>query len=215
MSGTNVMKQVATLRTTIDQLDSNFKKAKDQILELARTLDESKECQRNHISRKIKELLQDKIKEGKISSKWIHDYLPSEYKREYKREVSSLSAADSNEEDSTHLASRHDGTALLQEVSNGSGPNNSHPKQTYENWKQQAQFQVNENHNSSLPPGESEEEAPFTVDFEFCLPFEEVRRYMESIFRENRCLDKVYFHGTLDIQTGKVIHVCTGTADNP
>src|SRR5438270_13847965 len=87
-----VEKLVHNLKATIDLLGLSFSKAKDQILELARMLDESKQCQRNRISIKIKELLQDKINEGKITSKWIHDCLPSDYKREYtKREVTSLS----------------------------------------------------------------------------------------------------------------------------
>jgi hypothetical protein len=37
------------------------------ILELARQLDEEKLCDRNHISRKIKEILKDKIQAGKIT----------------------------------------------------------------------------------------------------------------------------------------------------
>ncbi|MFZ0329077.1 MAG: hypothetical protein WAL66_17425 [Nitrososphaeraceae archaeon] len=45
------------------------------------------------MSRKIKEVLKDKIREGKITAKWIEDCLPPEYKRKYttKSEVSSLS----------------------------------------------------------------------------------------------------------------------------
>jgi hypothetical protein len=82
------------LKNTIDQLHSNFGTVRDQILELARVLDESKRCERGHISRKIKDLLKEEIKAGKISSKWIHDCLPLEYKRPYnKRELSSLSGS--------------------------------------------------------------------------------------------------------------------------
>ena len=83
---------VLQLKEAIDQIDSNFRKAKDLILELARTLDESEQCERSQISRKIKETLKDKINEGKITGKWIHECLHSEYKRQYdKRELSSLS----------------------------------------------------------------------------------------------------------------------------
>jgi len=47
----------------------------------------------DQVSRKIKEILKDKISEGKITAKWIEDCLPPEYKRKYttKSEVSSLS----------------------------------------------------------------------------------------------------------------------------
>jgi len=42
---------ILELKEAIDQIDSNFRKAKDLILELARTLDESEQCERNQISR--------------------------------------------------------------------------------------------------------------------------------------------------------------------
>ena len=49
-------------------------------------------CERNQISRTIKKILKDKIKEGKVTEKWIEECLPPEYKRHYtKSEVSSLS----------------------------------------------------------------------------------------------------------------------------
>jgi hypothetical protein len=83
---------IADLKISIDQLHNSFNKAKDLILELARRLDETKRCEQSQICRKIKEVLQDKIKEGKITEKWIAGCLPPEYKRRYaKSEVSSLS----------------------------------------------------------------------------------------------------------------------------
>ena len=83
---------IVELRITIDQLDIHFVKAKNLILELARELDETKQCKQSQISRKIKDILEDKIKESKISEKWIEECLPQEYKRKYtKSEVSSLS----------------------------------------------------------------------------------------------------------------------------
>jgi hypothetical protein len=70
----------------------NFTNAKSLILELARRLDETRRCEQSQICRKIKEILQDKIKDGKITEKWIEGCLPQEYKRKYaKSEVTSLS----------------------------------------------------------------------------------------------------------------------------
>jgi hypothetical protein len=55
-------------------------------------LDETRQCEETQICRKIKEMLNDKIKEGKITGKWIEECLPQEYKRKYaKSELSSLS----------------------------------------------------------------------------------------------------------------------------
>jgi hypothetical protein len=83
---------VVKLRISIDQLGIHFDKAKNLISELARELDEAKQYKQSQICRKIKDLLEDKIKEGKISEKWIEECLPQEYKRKYvKSEVSSLS----------------------------------------------------------------------------------------------------------------------------
>jgi phosphopantetheinyl transferase (holo-ACP synthase) len=83
---------IAKLRVIIDQLGIHFDKAKNLISELARQLAEAKQCKQSQICRKIKDLLEDKIKEGKISKKWIEECVPKEYKRKYlKSEVSSLS----------------------------------------------------------------------------------------------------------------------------
>lgn len=86
---------IVDLKLVVDQLGNNFAKAKDLIHELARRLDESKQFERDQVSSKIKEILKDKIAEGKITAKWIEDCLSPEYKRKYttkpKSEVSSLS----------------------------------------------------------------------------------------------------------------------------
>ena len=84
---------ITDLKLVVDQLGNNFTKAKELIHELARLLDESKQCERDQVSRKIKEILKDKIREGKITAKWIEDCLPQEYKRKYttKSEDTSLS----------------------------------------------------------------------------------------------------------------------------
>jgi hypothetical protein len=83
---------IAKLRDVIDELDKNFADAESLILELARHLDETKQSEQTQICRKIKEMLKDKIKEGKITGRWIEECLPQEYKRKYaKSELSSLS----------------------------------------------------------------------------------------------------------------------------
>ena len=83
---------VVDLKAVIDALDRNFTSAKSLILKLARLLDETKECKQSQICTKIKEMLADKIKEGKITKKWIERCLPQEYRRRYvKSEQSSLS----------------------------------------------------------------------------------------------------------------------------
>ena len=83
---------VVNLRAIIDALDRNFASAKSLILKLARLLDEAKQCKQSQICAKIKEMLAEKIKEGKITKKWIERCLPQEYRRRYaKSELCSLS----------------------------------------------------------------------------------------------------------------------------
>ena len=83
---------IAKLRVVIDERDKNFADAKSLILELARHLDETRQCEETQICRKIKQMLKDKINKGKITGKWIEECLPQEYKRKYaKSELSSLS----------------------------------------------------------------------------------------------------------------------------
>ena len=85
------------LRAVIDELDRNFASAKSLILELARLLDETKQGKQSQICTKIKEMFADKIKEGKITKKWIERCLPQEYRRRYvKSEQSSLSGKAKN-----------------------------------------------------------------------------------------------------------------------
>jgi predicted alternative tryptophan synthase beta-subunit len=76
---------ITDLRNIIDQLDSNFKSTKELIIELARKLDEEKISERSKISRLIKYILKDKIREGKITAKWIEDCRPEDYKRKYSK----------------------------------------------------------------------------------------------------------------------------------
>jgi hypothetical protein len=61
----------------------NKTSARDLIQELARRLDESMQCEQGQICKRIKEILKDKIQEGKITEKWIEECLPKEYKRKY------------------------------------------------------------------------------------------------------------------------------------
>jgi hypothetical protein len=99
-----VQNLVTKLKAVIDELAKNFANAKDLLLELARLLDETKQCkERSQICRKIKEMLKEKIAEGKITAKWIEECLPLEYKRRYnnsnnnnniKSELSSLSGSE-------------------------------------------------------------------------------------------------------------------------
>lgn len=81
---------IMDLRLLIDDYHEHLVKAKELILEIARRLDQEWKCERSTICTRIKEILEDKIREGKISERWIEECLHSEYKRSYvKSELSS------------------------------------------------------------------------------------------------------------------------------
>src|SRR5215469_11102572 len=79
----DINNKIAKLKIVIDHIDSPRNYARDLIHELARDFDERELCERARISRKIKEILEDKIKAGKITKEWISECLPDEYKRKY------------------------------------------------------------------------------------------------------------------------------------
>jgi hypothetical protein len=84
---------IADLKVAIDELGYIFTNVNEIIKELARRLYEDNICEIDKISYVIKEILADKINEGKVSSRWIEKCLPKEYKRKYlvKSEQGSLS----------------------------------------------------------------------------------------------------------------------------
>ena len=81
----NVKSIARNLRIAVDQMHLGLTKAKELILETARQLDEGHVEEQAKICKKIKEILKDKIQEGKISEGWIEECLPREYKRKYTR----------------------------------------------------------------------------------------------------------------------------------
>jgi hypothetical protein len=81
---------IIDLRMQIDSIHGLSVKAKELILEIARRLNQEWKYEKNTICTRIKEILEDKIREGKITERWIEECLPSEYKRSYvKSELSS------------------------------------------------------------------------------------------------------------------------------
>ena len=84
-----VKSTVRELWTAIDRSHSDSINAEKLIIGIARELDERGLCKKECISRKIKALLKDKIKAGKVTANWVHKCLPDEYKREYVGKVTS------------------------------------------------------------------------------------------------------------------------------
>ena len=74
----NVKSTVRELWTVIDRFHSDSITAEELIVDIARQLDEGGLCKRDHISRKIKALLRDKIRAGKVTASWIYKCLPDE-----------------------------------------------------------------------------------------------------------------------------------------
>jgi hypothetical protein len=86
-----VYAMIIDLRLLIDGYYGHLIKAKELILEIAKKLSQEEWTnKKSTICTRIKEILEDKIREGKITERWIEECLPSEFKRSYtKSELSS------------------------------------------------------------------------------------------------------------------------------
>ena len=92
MKSIEISEKIKELKKAIEGLHLHTKLARDLIHELARIMNESKQVKMHEISIKIKEYLKEEIDQGKITTKWIEECLPDDYKRKYtKSEASSLS----------------------------------------------------------------------------------------------------------------------------
>jgi hypothetical protein len=76
---------IADLKMVVEKFHFEFTKLREIIQELAKRLDENKICKQDIICHVIKEILKEKIDEGKISERYIESCLPTEYKRKYIR----------------------------------------------------------------------------------------------------------------------------------
>ena len=83
------------------RLHLKFTTLREIIQELARRLDEEQICKQENICQIIKEILKEKITEGKISERYIESCLPIEYKRKHNKkktiETEQISVSQSNQ----------------------------------------------------------------------------------------------------------------------
>ena len=179
---------IAKLRDVIDELDKNFADAKSLILELARHLDETKQYEQTQICRKIKQMLKDKIDEGKITGKWIEECLPQEYKRKYaKSELSSLSR---NDKKLGEILVDNEGNAV------GSGKPPLQLSTSIDD-----RFTPSENNNNQFQ--DKSDLLPFTI----FVQFSDIWQYIMHLVAEDRREDKICFKGVLQKSTYKVISI--------
>ena len=76
---------IADLKMMVENLDLKFTKLREIIQELAEDWMRNKICKQETICQTIKEILKEKIAEGKISERYIESCLPTEYKRKHIR----------------------------------------------------------------------------------------------------------------------------------
>ena len=137
-------------------------------------------------------ILKDKIREGKITEKWIEECLHQEYKRKYnKSEVSSLSKA-GRENISVQQLENAEVGSKERNIENDIQTLASPPVKSTE--KSDIDDFVENNPASNL------------LEFEFHLTFRVVRQYMTSLFPKIEEGGKVWFSGTIDKSNGVVTH---------
>ena len=76
---------IADLKILVEKFHFEFTKLREIIQELAKRLDENEICKQETICQAIKEILKEKIADGKISERYIESCLPTEYKRKHLR----------------------------------------------------------------------------------------------------------------------------------
>jgi hypothetical protein len=107
---------IADLRVVIDQIGNSQSNARHLILELARRLEEGNTYEQDQICIRIKEILRDKIKEHKVTERWIEKCLPAKYKGKHtKTELSSLSRRNKRNPTEEALSIQQDKEALYSE----------------------------------------------------------------------------------------------------
>jgi hypothetical protein len=185
---------VSQIRYVIDQISTNFATARELVLELARRLNETKECELGQTCRKIKLILKDKIREGRITEKWIEECLPQEYKRKYnKSEVSSLSKV---------------GRKSVQQLETGKEARAEDNNQTVASSAVMSagESDAGESDADNLIKNNPEQSASNLLEFEFYLTFRDVHQYMASLFPKVGEGGKVWFSGIINKSTGMVTY---------
>jgi len=101
---------IADLKMVVEKFHFEFTKLREIIQELAKRLDENKICKQEIVCQAIKEILKEKIADGKISERYIEGCLPTEYKRKHIRkniiETEQISVLQKNNQ-VTNLENRH------------------------------------------------------------------------------------------------------------
>jgi hypothetical protein len=72
-----------------------------------------------------------------------------------------------------------------------------------------AENQQNQNHQLTQPAAATTTTTTNVHNFEFYIPWEQHRQYVEEIYRSGRPL-KIWFNGKIDGDTGRIIAVYTG-----
>ena len=155
LNHTSVKGIIGDLKEMVEILDSNFTKLREIIQELARRLDENKLCKQETICQTIKEILKEKIAEGKISERYIEGCLSTEYKRKHIRKKSIETEICSVSQKSNQ------GASLIQKDE----PNNNSNYMKLENRPIEAQF----NNNITKTPPKLHD-----AEFEGCSPCQDV-----------------------------------------
>ena len=211
MNHDNINYLVTNLKYSIDKINQSFKEVKEQVLELAIALDVSKQCDRSDISKQIKHLLEDCIKKGKITARWIEESLPDEYKRKYtKSEPTSLSK--NNKRETTVVTEESSNVqTLVSQISNGSSNNNDENMKSLQNlYTKELRDRDEEIGSNSSSSDCNRVGSNIYVDFEFSLKYTDVHRYVSSVLRVSGALGLLWFNGRLDKKTSKIIAAYPG-----
>jgi len=143
----------------------------EHIIELAKRLSESKLYELSTISSVIKEILMDKIKEGKITERYIEKCLPSEYKRKYQKKSEIISDSEKENEkeklEDKKIMITADGISVNEEIDDNITDSDSTIK-------------LNDNLSNPLKTGDFSENSTNEDCCSLCKPIQEKNKELEE-----------------------------------
>lgn len=224
------------------ELRSLFGKSKEQIRKVGDAFKRSG-FKEESLCELIKNALKEEITEGLISSRSIELHCPPEWKRKTKPKSERATNAEQKNEKSSFSSSKEKiPQQQIAATNNGRSITVSEPSPEQEadtsnrpcqategrglaehddilqdtqavNNKQMAENQT-ENLSNQVQEESKETAEQQIIEFDFSMPFEDLRIVMEELFKVSKGFGNVMFHGTLDTIAGKVtVFFCGNNQD--
>jgi len=181
------------------------------------------------ICEEIKNVLRDEIAQGLISRRDIERYCPDTWKRKTKPKNDKLSFS-ITEDGAINNTNQEKNKVLIdttgRAISEPQSPRSKADPESstiFDSDNEVSDPQIHEGrvvgecsqckkYERQILELMNERKLPDHVDFEFSMSFDDLHLHMQSIFKESGVNGSIWFHGTLDTRTGRIVDVSLGHA---